>query len=187
MPESPYNKAKGKVSFSFSHSTIDEIGKYYEDCESGLEAFYLTLCPEDRFIGYSKSELEKELKEKKAILDRTCSLELLAALEARFRIDYLIRCQNKHKDVLSRKFREIHQQKANRASLTDDILTAWRSLFPEHKTRLDDFQKAIDYRNWLAHGRYWLPKRTPHINSADYLTIYLLTDNILANMMLLES
>lgn len=56
------------MSFSFSHSTIDEIGKYYEDCESGLEAFYLKLCPEDRFIGYSKSELEKELKEKKPSL-----------------------------------------------------------------------------------------------------------------------
>ncbi|MBO9483108.1 hypothetical protein [Salinisphaera sp. G21_0] len=130
--------------------------------------------------------LEDELKEKKAMLDRMCSLELLATLEARFRIDYLVRCQNKHKDSLSRKFREIHQQKTNRVSLSDDILVGWRVSNPEHKTRLDHFQKALDYRNWLAHGRYWQPNRSPHIHKYDYLGIYLLSADILENIGLVE-
>ena len=191
MPESCSKKSRGKkphakVAFSFDHSSINEIEAFYKDSEFALEHLYLKACPADRFFGYSTGLLQAELKEKKAILDRMCSLELLAALEARFRIDYLVRCQKKQKDSLSRNFREIHQQKANRVSLPDDILAEWKASFPEHKTRLDHFQKALDYRNWLAHGRYWQPNRSPHIHKYDYLSIYLLSADILANMGLVE-
>ena len=79
---------------------FNKIEAFYKDSEFALEHLYLKACPADRFFGYSTGLLQVELKEKKAILDRMCSLELLAALEARFRIDYLVRCQKKHKDSL---------------------------------------------------------------------------------------
>lgn len=139
-----------------------------------------------KFIGYSKEQLDKELKDRKETLDRMCSLELLTAIEARIRIDYIVRGQNKLRDDFSKKIREIYDKKENRASLVDDILLTWKNEKPSHKARLDNLGKAIDYRNWLAHGRYWLPKKHPHINRYDYLSIYSLASDILTNLDLIE-
>jgi hypothetical protein len=71
--------------------------------------------------------------------------------------------------------------------LTDDIIPAWKGKYPQHKTRLDNLGKALDYRNWLAHGRYWMPKKSPHISKYDYLIIYTLASDILEKMELHEN
>lgn len=140
-----------------------------------------------KFIGYSLEELKKELKERKDTLDRMCSLELLASLETRLRIDYLVRGQDKLKDGFSLKIREIYDAKGNRASHVDDILHAWKTENPSHKARLDNLGKALDYRNWLAHGRCWMPKKHPHVNQCDYLAIYSLVVDILSSLELVEA
>lgn len=182
---------KKKITFSNEHSKIDQIEEYYSDSEESLNAYYcsnslLGVMPA-RFVGYSRDEIDRELRGRKDTLDRMCSLELLAAIEARLRIDYIVRGQDKLKDEFSRKIREIYREKENRASLTDDILFTWKKEQPKHKARLDDLGKALDYRNWLAHGRYWQPKKSPHINKYDYLSIYALASDILGNMDLVES
>jgi len=140
-----------------------------------------------KFIGYSKDEVDKELKERKETLNRMCSLEMLAAIEAKIRIDYIVRGQNKLRDDFSKEIRKIYTKKENKASLIDDILFTWKKEKPSHKSRLDDLGKALDYRNWLAHGRYWQPKKHPHINRYDYLSIYALASDILNNLELVEN
>jgi hypothetical protein len=179
-----------KVSFSQSHSSIEDIEEYYVDSEESLNYYFNPLnfgVIPDRFIGYTKIEFDDELKTRKETLDRMCALEVLAAIEARLRIDYLVRCQNKKRDGFSQKLRQIHQVKANNASLKDDIVAAWKENFPEHKTRLDNLGKALDFRNWLAHGRYWQATKSPHIYKYDYLAIFTLASDILSNMDLKES
>jgi len=175
-----------KVSLSNHHSTLEDIEEYYVDGESSLNFYFSSSSTVSaisaRFLGYTNKEIGEELKIRKDTLDRMCSLELLAAIEAKFRVDYLLRCQNKKKDFLSKKFRAIHRKKANKASLEDDIIFTWKKEIPEHKTRLDDFGKALDYRNWLAHGRYWLPKKHPHVSQFDYLAIYNIAVNIFTNI-----
>lgn len=179
-----------KVAFSKSHSSIDDIEEYYVDSEGSLNHYFnpsnLATIP-SKFIGYTKDEFANELRNRKETLDRMCSLEILAAIEARIRIDYLVRCQNKKRDPFSKKLRAIHRKKTHKASLIDDIAAAWKQDFPSHKARLDNLGKAIDFRNWLAHGRYWLPKKSPHIYKYDYLAIYALASDILSNMDLHES
>jgi len=179
-----------KTSFSGQHTKIEQVQEYYSDSEESLNAFYSVdlfgeLFPA-KFIGYSKDEIDKELKERKATLDRMCSLELLAAIEAKIRIDYIVRSQNKLRDEFSKEIRKIYDSKQNRAALVDDILFTWKKEKPHHKARLENLGKALDYRNWLAHGRYWQPKKYPHINRYDYLSIYALASDILSNMELLE-
>lgn len=180
-----------KTLFTNSHSTIEDIERYYVDSEGSLNSFYDVDFDSGeisaKFFGYSKEEVFDELKERKETLDRMCSLELLAAIEARVKIDYLIRGQDKLRDNLSKKIRVVYNCKENRASLKDDIIAIWRTELPEHKKRLDNFCLALDYRNWLAHGRYWHSKRTPHIHRYDYLSIYSLAEDIFENMELLES
>ncbi len=180
-----------KITFSHQHSSLQDIEEYYVDSENSLNHYFVTSNSVSeisvRFIGYSKDEIGKELKERKDTLDRSCSLELLSTIEAKFRIDYLLRCQNKKKDNLSQRFRSIHRKKANKASLGDDIIFIWKTELPEHKTRLDNLEKALDYRNWLAHGRYWQPKKHPHISQFDYVSVFNLTVDILENIDFHES
>lgn len=180
-----------KTSFSGQHTKLEVVEEYYTDSEESLNAFYnvnlLTGTIPAKFIGYTRQEIDNELKERKKILDRMCSLELLSAIEARVRIDYIIRGQNKLRDDFSRKIRDIYDIKENHASLVDDILRIWKVEKPNHKTRLDELGKALDYRHWLAHGRYWQPKRKPHIEKYDYLSLYALAANILNNLELIES
>jgi hypothetical protein len=180
-----------KTSFTNKHSAIEDVEEYYVDSEYSLNLFYdinlgLGQVP-SKFVGYTKGELLDELKERKETLDRMCSLEILSAIEARIKIDYIVRGQNKMKDSFSKKMREVYDAKGNRVSLKDDILSLWKKEQPEHKTRLDNLGLALDYRNWLAHGRYWQPKKTPHIYRYDYLAIYALASEIITNMELVES
>lgn len=180
-----------KTSFTNSHSAIEDIEEYFTDSEGSLNSFYniniVSGQVSAKFIGYSKEELLHELKERKDTLDRMCSLELLSAIEARIKIDYIVRGQNKMKDNFSKKIRGIYDRKENRASLKDDILSLWKVEKPEHKARLDNLGLALDFRNWLAHGRYWKPKKTPHISRYDYLSMYALASEIITNMELVES
>jgi len=180
-----------KVSFSGKHGSLEDIEEYYVDSENALNCYFESsdadrIIPA-KFIGYTKEEIGNELKSRKESLGKMCSLEILAAIEAKFRIDYLVRSQKKKKDDLSKEFRKIYQTKKNKASLKDDIIRTWKSKYPQHKTRLDNLGKALDYRNWLAHGRYWMPKKSPHISKYDYLTIYTLASDILGNMELHEN
>ena len=180
-----------KTAFSNAHSSLEDIEEYYVDSEDSLNSFYNINSTSGRipakFITYNQQELNEELKTRKETLDRMCSLEILAAIEAKIKIDYTIRGQNKLRDDFSKKLREIYDKKENRASFVDDILSTWKAELPKHKTRLDNLGKALDYRNWLAHGRYWLPKKTPHIYKYDYLSIYALAFDILTNMELVEN
>jgi hypothetical protein len=178
-----------KVSFSDQQGSLEDIEEYYVDSQNALNYYYEPSNADriPKFFGYTKKEIDNELKLRKESLDRMCSLEILAMIEAKFRIDYLVRSQKKKKDNLSKKFREIYKAKKNKASLTDDIIPAWKGKYPQHKTRLDNLGKALDYRNWLAHGRYWMPKKSPHISKYDYLIIYTLASDILEKMELHEN
>lgn len=173
-----------KVSFSEKHSTIEEIEKFYFYSQQSLIPYFSEESSD--FTGFTISELNSELKEHQLALDRVSALEVLAFLEARFRIDYLIRCQERKKDPLSRAFREVYSTKGNRASLVDDILRIWKEINPSYKATLDNFQKALDYRHWLAHGRYWEPKKSPHIAKYDYLGVNLIANNVIENIVLYD-
>lgn len=177
------------VSFSFSgqQSSLEEIQKYHFNSECALNDYYTVSNASNvpEFTGYTKGELDTELKARKETLDRMCSFEILATIEARFYTDYIIRCQKRKKDDLSRIFRKTYKKRKNKVSLMDDIMKAWKNKCQPHKTRLDNFGKALEYRNWLAHGRYWIPKKS-YTSEYDYLTICTLASDILENMNLHE-
>jgi hypothetical protein len=128
-----------KVSFSSASQTLEEISDYYKVMTEALRKYYNVTDMGNpippRFIGLSREELEKELNERLFELDKNVSLSLLSAIEASLRIDYLNRVYRREKDDLSRYFREIHKNKANKASLEEDILSSWikiSSFIPKH-------------------------------------------------------
>ena len=101
---------------------------------------------------------------------RTASATMvLAAIEASFRVDYLLRNSLRKKDKLSRAFRDLYKEKQCRVSLSDDILQAWLDHSDVKPALVGDIRAAFNYRNWLAHGRYWVPKLG---RKYDFETIY---------------
>jgi hypothetical protein len=88
-----------KVSFSDQQGSLEDIEEYYVDSQNALNYYYEPSNADriPKFFGYTKKEIDNELKLRKESLDRMCSLEILAMIEAKFRIDYLVRSQKKKK------------------------------------------------------------------------------------------
>lgn len=170
-----------RISFSKSGLELREIAAHHSDTAAALKAYYGfsgtgTSLPA-RFLGYSEQELSAEFRQRIKELEKTSSLTLLSFLEGRFRTDYLTRCYKKGRDGLSRKFRAIYKEKANRASLENDILEIWKkhcseSENAEARNLISELIGAFKYRHWLAHGRYWEPKLG---RVFDYYYVYDLT------------
>ncbi len=137
-----------------SHSDIAKTIRFYYNQQS-IQTF------DSKFIGYTISEVEQERDQRLEDLDKNSSFNVLAALEASFKVDFYMRCYNREKDTLSRFFRDLKNRKRNKRdkiSLVDDIFEGWKTYFPSAKTLTSELKGAFRYRHWLAHGRYWEPK-----------------------------
>jgi len=180
-----------RVSFSKSGLELREISAHHSDTAAALKAYYgfsgsRNFLPA-RFLGYSEQELSAEFHKRIEELERTSSLTLLSFLEARFRVDYLTRCYRKEKDDLSRNFRAIYKEKANRASLENDILEVWKKHYYEDRevvNLISELIGALRYRHWLAHGRYWEPKLG---RIFDYYYVYDLSEHICNNKYIFQN
>ncbi|MFP5085905.1 hypothetical protein, partial [Acinetobacter pittii] len=146
-----------KVSFSEQEITLDAIANYHADVQAGLFEFF-NGNSEKLKQRYSLERKDKALNDALSELDLSSSMNVLAAVEALIRIDYLNRVYQKKRDQLSRKMRALHDEKANKARLEDDLIQLWRSEVAVKRVLLDDLTGAFKYRHWLAHGRYWSAK-----------------------------
>ena len=125
-------RSRKRLRFSFSgeHLELDEIGRHHNDIDVSVRRYF---SPENvklevRFAGYTPDEVKHELA---SILDengRNMSMNVLAALEAALRIDFIQRGQGRWRDELSRDFRGVSREKGERVSLEDDILPLMSTL-----------------------------------------------------------
>ena len=97
------------------------------------------------------------------------AMTLLASIEASFRVDYLQRTYAKKRDDLSRAFRTLYSQKEQKASFSRDILQNWKDHSDVPPKLVGEICSAFRYRDWLAHGRYWVAKLG---RQYDFETIY---------------
>lgn len=149
-----------RIEFSENHPAFVDIAEHYQVSVQSMSLYYSSMNPGflEQFPFYTDDEIEQEKEDSFEKTDTALALILLASIEASFRVDYLRRCYCKMKDPLSRDFREFYNKKNRRVSLEDDLLAAWKSHFPELSPLVGDILGAFKYRNWLAHGRYWVPK-----------------------------
>ena len=159
---------KTLVNFSYENLGPTAIANYYNDTDSSIRFFYTTQSA-TKFFGYTGEEAIAEMESRVAELDATCTFTLLADLEATFKIDYLQRCYQKKKDPISKSFRRIYKQKGASISLGRDILPIWRICRPELRYLIGTILGAFNYRDWIAHGRYWTPALG---QKYDFLTVF---------------
>ncbi|MYB35481.1 MAG: hypothetical protein F4X92_10285 [Gammaproteobacteria bacterium] len=87
------------------------------------------------------------------------SMTVLAAVEAAFRIDFELRCRKNNTEPLSNRFRRVrHGRMQHTISFPQEILGIWEKEYPKSEEVIADLRKAFRFRNWLAHGRYWIPE-----------------------------
>ena len=98
------------------------------------------------------------------LLDETdahACLFLIASAEAALRIDFLRRVYKRGRDTVSKEFRQIYaakEREMRNVRLDADILAVWTADKPRVQRYVNEFAGALNYRHWLAHGRYWVPK-----------------------------
>jgi hypothetical protein len=174
---------RNSAGFSGENLTLDDIAYYYLDSEHALRAYFTGTAEsvDPKLVGYAPGDVfEIRLNE----LDSSTALTILAALEAALRVDYLERVKKRHRDQLSKAFREIYKLKEHRASLEDDILDAWRDHGGADSKLIGNLKGAFKYRHWLAHGRYWIAKLP---RKYDYLGVYTLADEFFDTLPLMSS
>lgn len=178
-----------KAFFSESSQDIDDIINWFNVCKNAIYDYKNKIVSGIRqgsefnlpreFLGFTLKELDIYFDNLNKELENVTCLSLLSAVEAKLRTDYLFRACNKKKDTLSKKFRSIYKQKSQKASLEEDILNTWTEIYPELKNIIGDYKGALNYRNWLAHGRYWNPKLG---RKYDVDVIYTISNNIVNNL-----
>jgi hypothetical protein len=175
-----------KISFCAEVLRFEGVAVSHSDTAKSIRFYYTApslILRDQKFTGYSVQEVREEQSLRLDELDKNSAFNLLAALEASFKVDFYLRCYDRKKDDLSRSFRAIYKVKGDRISLEEDIFEAWKAHLPVAKSLLSELKSAFRYRHWLAHGRFWTPKFP---RQYDFLSLYLLAEAIYQNLNLLD-
>lgn len=103
-------------------------------------------------------ELNDYFRDSEEELEHLICFDLISATEAVLRLDFYTKVYNKDKSNIGRTFRTLEKKKGNKISLEDDIIANWKEIVVARKNDFSNFLGLINYRHWLAHGRYWKPK-----------------------------
>lgn len=134
---------------------VEEVAAIREYRQQALSDYFGAVPTDQQVLQRQLSEVEMD-----------ACFELLAAVEALFKLDCAIRCAEKHKDTLSKAFRAKYNEKGVgdllfRYSMEEYFLPTWKAEHPDyirdHQPVFDAFMGAFKFRHWLAHGRYWKP------------------------------
>jgi hypothetical protein len=162
---------KVRVSINPDQVALEDAWEHYQTSRDSIvqaaehtkrSVFAGTTIPSSRFFAMSIDEVDEFFAASLDETDKQACLFLVASAEAALRVDFLQRVYNRKKDAVSRAFRSIYKTACNHSRLTvkldEDILETWSARVPKAKTRVGDLRGALNYRHWLAHGRYWVPK-----------------------------
>ncbi len=149
-----------KFPFEIDYVNYEAVQRFYKKTNLSLERHYSQRGnPEFMvdFLGKNEDIVKKEKGEQQKELSREASFVLLASIEAMFREDFVIRCQAKLNDPISKSYLSVYDptKKIYQYSLKDLILATWKDNNPKYAQLLDRLIQAFDYRNWIGHGRYW--------------------------------
>ena len=159
-----------RVSFD-DPPVLDQIAAYHAVIEDAVRLYYSSTNPRfAELFGFDTAD-EVRAKRDETLQEASAAsaMTLLASIEASFRVDYLQRNYARKRDDLSRAFRALYQQKQQRVSFPDDIMQRWLDHSDVPPRLVGEIRSAFRYRDWLAHGRYWVAKLG---RQYDFETIY---------------
>jgi len=111
------------------------------------------------FTGMRERQFEEYFEQCRKELDYVTCLQLLSAIEAILRLDFLGRVNKlRPNSKIDQAFRDIFEVKTFKVNLEEDILDKWKEYKPACVNEIGTLKQILRFRNWLAHGRYWQPR-----------------------------
>jgi hypothetical protein len=145
-----------------------DVFEYYRRTKEALVHLKATLLnlsrpidPTSQFFGMLPREIDEDVGRMSVELEIQINLLLIASFEASLRIDFRDRIERRGKDSVSRRFRALEKRRKAEGGKyvgLNEILEVWTdesiglSVWP--------VVRLFQYRNWVAHGRYWVEKRS---------------------------
>ncbi|MBQ4406624.1 MAG: hypothetical protein II852_06410 [Bacteroidales bacterium] len=177
------------IEFNPDKITPEEIDDYYHKTLKLIDfAFDEHLNPDynNDFLGLTPSEIDAKKERMLNELSIESAFLLLAYIESLFRTDFILRLESGRKgaaDGLTKTFKSIYEpnKKPYMYSIVDDIWANWKLFAHSKEMRdiLNNLPQYFDFRNWVAHGRYWKFKESNYVRKYNYIQIKILLDNIL--------
>lgn len=167
----------GPILFSNEHLALEEIGEHHTNVENSVTLYFSDGNPRfsEIFSLYSPGELLEESNGCLLEQGLNASMTVLAAVEAAFRIDLELRCGNTSPDPISSRLIYMRRGRSQRSiSFTGEILREWERGYPRGAEAIYAMREAFQFRNWLAHGRYWVPDT----DKIDYGDVYALAESV---------
>jgi hypothetical protein len=185
-----------KVQFSNENLSIIEICEWHNMAQEALldlrervkqgrlSAWTIPVCDAEQpskifqqFISYNEIDyyFSRVLEE----LEKATVFNIMASVEASLRIDFLTRVSARKKDSLSREFRDLYKKRkynVNKIKITE-ILDKWKVESSNLRGVIGKFNGALNYRDWLAHGRYWVPALGENY---DLFNIHIISINVIS-------
>ncbi|MFO8071475.1 MAG: hypothetical protein R6V85_06330 [Polyangia bacterium] len=113
----------------------------------------------DDFLGLSREECRAHIARYREELDRQVALLLVASYEACLRVDFETRVRSRRpKGAVTDACRKVadDEDRPLRRIAIDSILDVWKRQDDVPPKKVGAFRQLLGYRNWLAHGRYWI-------------------------------
>ena len=113
-----------------------------------------------RYFAKTRDELDEFFVRQRDELKRLTMFNLLAATEAALKVDYIRRIIQNKKNKVTKDFAALYKDRKLKVGLEGDILATWSHSCDHSPTRsaISEFKVVLNLRNWLAHGRFWIPR-----------------------------
>ena len=117
----------------------------------------------DNFKFLSLEQAKQQMKENAQELNLISCFQLISAAEGRLKYDFQLKVENSLKSNLCKDFRTIFNNKEKNMKYIDiqSILDIWKKHYPSPiiTKYIGSFKELVNFRNWIAHGRFWRPSR----------------------------
>lgn len=137
--------------------TLNDVVSYYDDSRAAIVSYYDSAVLNPNLVGLSirmvRTKRDKLLKE----LSIECGMMLMSAVEAAFRTDFVLRCRKSRKNQIDKDFKKVLEsvKELYQVRIKEDLIDRWAEEYPGDKHLFSQLKHRFDYRNWIAHGRYW--------------------------------
>lgn len=141
--------------------SFETIADIYAYRKASLKFYFSQRNPafESVFTGLSNQEVNRIFHFQLQELENDAAFNVLAAIEATFRIDLAIRYEKHDKAGISKRFRQQIQtyfsEKFYQVPLREVILEEWKRELEVNDGLISALKDAFRFRHWYAHGRYW--------------------------------
>jgi hypothetical protein len=169
-----------KLPRSFKERSPGQIYQTYDILTQSINVSFNDIkFKKHNFVLKSNEEIEQIKETERYEIERYACFDLISSIEAMFRIDFFHRCENKLRDDLSKDFRKIYKKHEKNIKLREHIFDTWIK-YSSNNYLFNELNNIFQYRNWIAHGGYWLLKT--NTQKYDFLYLYSIASQISSSL-----